>query len=285
MQPITPNQQPQKEAKDQKKQGQQQLKNIIDMMKGIESHTVDPFLLNVDEIIKIIKEYFPKWNQPEEFNLDSEAINRLASIIKLQSEWVKQRSTSLYTDPFLLEEKILQKNKDQIITAFLKAWHPIVEQETLTARTLTDGLIYWDALSPIKDRWPEFLVEPVQTQTTNREDLVEQSFLRDEMFSTELDRFWDELKNKVQNQGKNGKILYLDFVGANTYEETVRRAYLTSFLVTYGYATLEIIPLEDEIYIIPLKEPVTRLNKQAASVAIALDFQNWQTWKQQGEKQ
>ena len=75
------------------------------MMKGIEAHTVDPFLLNVDEIIRIVQEYFPEWDQPEELNLDAEAIHHLASVIKLQSEWVKQRSTSLYTDPFLLGGK------------------------------------------------------------------------------------------------------------------------------------------------------------------------------------
>ena len=92
-------------SKTTKKLGKDKLERIIDMMKGIEAHTVDPFLLNVDEIIRIVQEYFPEWDQPEELNLDSEAIHHLASVIKLQSEWVKQRSTSLYTDPFLLEEK------------------------------------------------------------------------------------------------------------------------------------------------------------------------------------
>ena len=36
---------------------------------------------------------------------------------------------------------------------------------------------------------------------------------------------------------------------ADTYEETVQRAFITSFLVTYGYATLEIDQLEEEIFI------------------------------------
>ena len=100
-----------KERKNQKKIGKERLQRIIEMMKGIEDHTLDPFLLNVDEIIRIIQEHFPDWDQPEELNLDSEAIHHLASVVKLQSEWVKQRSSSLYTDPFLLEERLIQKNK------------------------------------------------------------------------------------------------------------------------------------------------------------------------------
>jgi len=278
-----PTQKPQKdtkERKEQKKLGRENLQRIIEMMKGIEDHTVDPFLLNVDEIIKIIKEYFPSWDQAEDLNLDSEAIHHLASVIKLQSEWVCQRSTSLYTDPFLLEEKIMQKDKDAIFAAFLKAWHPIIEQETLTLRAFADALLYWNTLTPLKARWPDVKVPPVETGIADRSDLVDQSFLRDEAFSTELDCFWSELKTKVQNYGKDGKILYLDFVGADTYEKTVHRAYLTSFLITYGYATLEIIPLEEDIYIIPLEEPGSKLSRQAVSVPITLNFESWQKWKQ-----
>jgi hypothetical protein len=113
--------------KAQKKLGAEKLQRIIEMCIAIENHTVDPFLLNVDDIIKVVREYFPQWIKPEEFNLDSEAISHLASVIKLQSEWVKQRSTSLYTDPFLLEEKITQATKDEMVSVFLTAWHPLVE--------------------------------------------------------------------------------------------------------------------------------------------------------------
>jgi hypothetical protein len=160
-----------------KRLGKDRLERVIDMMKGIEAHTVDPFLLNVDEIIRIVQEYFPEWDQPEELNLDAEAIHHLASVIKLQSEWVKQRSTSLYTDPFLLEEKISQKDKREITDAFLAAWHPIVEQEQVTIRSLQDALRYWNALVPIKDRWEQPLVNEVATGTTSHDELVEQSIL------------------------------------------------------------------------------------------------------------
>ena len=256
-------------SKEQKKSGREKLQRIIEMMKDIENHKVDPFLLDVDSILKIVKEYFPQWEEADELNLDSEAIHHLASVIKLQSEWVKHSSTSLYTDPFLLEEKIMQASKEEMLSVFLKAWHPLVELEQLSMNSLAAAMRYWDSLVPLKDRWPDFDVQEVAMGTTSRDELVKQRILGDKFFSEELESYWQELKTKVKEKGGDGKIIYWDFVGADTYEETVERAFLTSFLITYGYATLEIHPLEEEIFIQPFEKPSTKILTQ----------QNWQKWK------
>ena len=263
----------------EKKLGKEKLQRVIEMMSNIEAHKVDPFLLNVDEIIRIIHEYFPQWDEAEELNLDAAAIHHLACVVKLQSEWVKQRSTSLYTDPFLLEEKVLQRSGGEIVAAFLGAWHPLVELEQVGLESLGLALRYWAALTPLKDRWPEVVVPEVASGSVTRDELIDESILRDEAFSAELERFWVQLKNQVKEKGVDGKLFYMDFVGADSYEETVHRAYLTSFLVTYGYATLELVPLEEQIFIKPLDEPVANLSRQPVSVPIALTFEGWQKWK------
>ena len=64
--------------KEHKKLGKEKLQRIIEMCLAIENHTVDPFTLNVDEIIKIVKEYFPDWEQADELNLDAEALHHLS---------------------------------------------------------------------------------------------------------------------------------------------------------------------------------------------------------------
>ena len=266
--------------KEQKKSGREKLQRIIEMMQDIENHKVDPFLLDVDSILKIVKEYFPQWEEADELNLDSEAIHHLASVIKLQSEWVKHSSTSLYTDPFLLEEKIMQASKEEMLSVFLKAWHPLVELEQLSMNSLAAAMRYWDSLVPLKDRWPDFDVQEVAMGTTSRDELVKQRILGDKFFSEELESYWQELKTKVKEKGGDGKIIYWDFVGADTYEETVERAFLTSFLITYGYATLEIHPLEEEIFIQPFEKPSTKiLTQQSISIPIAVTYENWQKWK------
>jgi hypothetical protein len=262
------------------KVGREKLQRVIEMCMAIEAHAVDPFTLDVDEIIKIVKKYFPDWEKPEDLNLDAEAIHHLASVIKLQSEWVKSRSTSLYTDPFLLEEKITQASKDEMVRMFLFAWHPIVELEQITIRSLAEALRYWDTLVPISERWKELMPDEVGTGMVSRDELVKQRVLSDKIFSEELEKFWLELKAAVETKGKYGKMRYWDFIGAETYEGTVERAFLTSFLITYGYATLEIHPLEELMFLIPFEKPQTKIRQeQAVSVPIAVTFDDWQRWK------
>jgi len=267
-------------TKEPKKLGRERLERIIEMCIVIENHNVDPFTLNIDEIIKVVKEYFPHWQNPDELKLDAETLHHLASVIKLQSEWVKQRSTSLYTDPFLLEEKILQIGKQEMVNVFLKAWHPLIEFEQISLNSLAQGLLYWEALAPLGERWKDLDVSEVSMGFASRDELIKQGVLGDREFSEELNCYWQELRDCVAKKGQDGKIQYWDFIGADTYEETVQRAFITSFLVTYGYATLEIDRLEEQVFIKPFdKQKTGILTQQSMSIPIAVSFEDWQKWK------
>jgi len=104
--------------------------------------------------------------------------------------------------------------------------------------------------------------------------------MTDRAFSEDLEAFWEELKRKV---GEEGKILYWDFVGAEDYSDTIRRAFMTSFLVTYGYATLEVHRLEEELFIRPFEKPVSFLEKrQVISIPVSVSFEEWMKWKETG---
>lgn len=269
----------------QEKLGREKLQRIIETCKSVEDRSLDPFLIDIHSNINTIKEYFPEWKVPEDLVLDAETIHRLASVVKLQSEWVKHRSTSLYTDPFLLEDKLKRMEKGEIARTFLKTWHPLIEWEQITIHSIEEALRYWNSLIPIEDRWKETPSEQVDMGSTTREELIRQRILRDKAFSEELENFWQELKKTVAEKGKNGKIHYWDFVGAGTYDETVDRAYLTSFLITYGYATLEIHPLEEETFLVPYEKPVEKTGmKQLVSIPISISPIDWQKWKR-GELQ
>jgi len=260
--------------------GRERLQRVIDMCKAVEERSLDPFLVDVDEIIRVVREFFPEWEQPEDLCLDAEAINRLASVVRLQSEWVKHRSTTLYTDPFLLEEKIKRMGKEAIVEAFLGAWHPIVEFEQISLHSLKEALRYWESLPPLKNRWKGFPPASFSGGTATIEELIKLKILQDKAFTEELESFWNELKRLVGERGENGRIRYWDFVGAVTYEETVRRAFMTSFLVTYGYATLEVHPLEGEIFIKPFEKRQGRIaKKQLVSIPIAITVEEWEKWR------
>ncbi len=235
-------------------------------------------MVDVDYILTIIHEYFPRWETPEELCLDAETVHQIASAIKLQGEWVKQRSTSLYTDPFLIEEKLRKLSREEICEIFLGSWHPIVEFEQISPRSLAEAIEYWQNLVPLEGRWQEINASHLETGMATREELLRQQIMAEKEFAEELETFWQELKQKAMG---DKKIDYWDFIGAETYEETVNRAYLASFLVTYGYATVEVDRLEEMVYIKPYKTPVpTVSNKQAVSLPIAISVEDWKSWKE-----
>lgn len=265
---------------EKEKTGREKLSHIIETCKSVEDRSLDPFLIDINESIGTVRKYFPDWTIAEDLCLDAETIHRLASVIRLQGEWVRHRSTSLYTDPFLLEEKLKSLSKEEIVETYAQAWHPIIELEQISVHSLAEAMGYWINLLPINERWKEKAPVEVETGSTSREELVKEQILLDKAFSEELDGFWHELESCVREKGENGRIPYWSFVGKETYEETVQRAFMTSFLVTYGYATLEVYPLEEELFIKPYEKPETRISqKQLVSIPISVSVEDWKKWK------
>ena len=261
-----------------KKLNSERIQRVIELCKSVDERGVDPFAVDVDDIIATLQKYFHEWELPEELALDAEAVQCLASVIQNQGDWVKHRSTSLYTDPFLLEEKIQRLDKEELATLFAKVWNPIIEQEQISIPSLAEALKYWRDLVPISERWQRDGPMQVEARATTREELVRLKILAEKTFMEVLETFWKELKQTV---GENEKILYWDFVGADTYQETLDRAYMTSFLVTYGYATLELHPLEEEIFIIPFTEVRSELAEaRMVSVPVSVSFDEWMKWKE-----
>jgi len=262
----------------QKQLSSERIQRVIELCRSVEERGVDPFSVDVDDIIATLQKYFHEWESPEELALDAEAVQYLASAIQNQGDWVKHRSTSLYTDPFLLEEKIKRLDKEELAALFMKAWNPIIEQEQLTINSLAEAMKYWNELAPIDERWQKFGSMQVEAGATTREELVRLKILAETTFLEELETFWKELQQKV---GEDEKILYWDFVGGDTYQETLNRAYMTSFLVTYGYATLELVPLEEEVFIVPFKEVRSELAEaRTVSVPISVSHEEWTNWKE-----
>ena len=82
-----------------------------------------------------------------------------------------------------------------MVDVFLQAWNPILEFEQISLNTLAQGLLYWEALAPIGERWKDFEAAEVSNSYTSRDELIKQRILSDKEFSVELSTLWQELKN------------------------------------------------------------------------------------------
>jgi septum formation topological specificity factor MinE len=261
------------------REAREELQRIIELCRSVEVKGLDPYLVEVKDLIKVIKEYFPIWKDAEDLCLDAEALNSIASVVKMQGEWVKRRASALYRDPFLIEEKIRSLPVGSMAEIFLEVWHPIVEFEQLTIKEFREALKYWSNLLPLDERWKRVGYVKVETETTTREEMIKEGLLLGEPFEAELEKMWVDLKERASGVGR---VKYWDFIGSDSYEETVRRAYLASFLITYGYARLEIHYLKDEIFILPNEKPTPIDKGELISFPIPISFEEWRKWKERG---
>ncbi len=247
-----------------RRRGREKLRAIIEACRKVEAGKLDPFSVPVEELIEAVRELFPLWEEPEDLALDAEALEAISGVIKAQSEWVRERSTRLYRDPFLIEEKLAGAEPGELAGLFLKCWHPIVELEQMTPLSLELALKYWLELPgrEVEARAPEAPVGLGEAA----EGEVEFERLHEE-----IEALWSELREKA----RGGWVRYWDFVAADTYSETVRRAYLTSFLITYGYASLDVDPLTEELVLKPRRKPRMRPREKMTSLVIPLSREDW----------
>jgi len=258
----------------------EELLRIINLCKSVELKGLDPYLVDIEDLIKVIRNHFPMWRNSEDLCLDAEALNQISSVVRMQGEWVKKRATRLYRDPLLIEERIRSLPSNKLAEIFLEVWRPIIELEQLTIKCFREALKYWGDLLPLSERWKKTGYIKTESQKIAIEEAIKEGALSDESFMVNLEKMWLELRNASP---KGGKIRYWGFIFSDTYKETTRRAYLASFLVTHGYARLEIDLLEGEIFIVPNDKPVPPLEGEAISFPITISLEEWRRWKERRE--
>lgn len=263
-----------KRVNDTHTSGRRELDEIIERCRTIEEKGLNPFAIDIESIIRVIREYFPSWEKPEELSLDAETVNRLASVIRLQSEWLQRRSSSLYMDPLIVERRLKELSRDELASVIVLAWRPILDMETLTVESLRDAADYWALTPALSQRWSELTGYGSTPDVLNRQEFLSSSLLDEETFESRLTSLHDELKREA-NQDRTS---YWDFISVDSFEKTVERSYLASFLVSYGWATLQIHPIEGEIFIraLPKASRHKRDKMMPTSIVLTISREDWE---------
>lgn len=251
---------------------QELMLRVIDLCDSVRKRGLDPFDVEVREFFDRLRELLPKLRKHEELYLDIQAVLGLADVVFQQGEWIKHKSSMLYLDPLLIMLKLHALPAKDLAEVLRRAWHPIVDLESLSPPGVKDGMEYWKNLPPLDERWRGLDAAEVLTGEIALRELSRMGILSEEDFAAVLDRTWRELKDAA---GERGELSYWDFISTQNFEETVVRGWLVSFLASYGYATLELRPLEEEIILRPLPKP-QRLERVATfSVPISISRDEW----------
>jgi hypothetical protein len=237
---------------------------LIELCKSVQSSSVNPFEVDIKEKLMMLKKHLPEWQLIDVMLKDSEALQQLVGIVRLQDQWIKHRASSLYIDPMLLELKIRLLTREDLADSFVKCWHPVAQVDQLTARGLEKAFTYWRDLIPLSERFRDglgnYAVAPGQL---NFDELQALNIFTKEEFETRLNAIHGELVQKAAG----GEMDYRRFIGAPTFEETAVRAYLVAFVVTEGRATIRVDPLTEEIFLSSTDGPA---GTETKSVAIAI---------------
>ncbi|MEM3571909.1 MAG: hypothetical protein QW589_08300 [Candidatus Bathyarchaeia archaeon] len=249
--------------------GRKELKNVIKTCEDVLNRKFNPFLLDVGFSLEILKKYFPLWKNWKDYCLDVNAINKLSMVINLQDSQLKLESSNFYVNSEFLIEKFHKLSIEKIAKIFLKSWYPIVEIEIINSRILEEAIAYWKNLLPIKERWR--IRKPVEFLMPNHGEIkeLEKIEIISKEFIKELESLWNEMIEK----NKTGKIDYWNFIQCKEYSKTIERAYLISFLVTYGYADL--LEKNGKLFLIP-KEKQARAKRGFVSIPISIEREKLQ---------
>ena len=211
--------------------------DIIQTCDAIESRKFNPFLLDISEALRILRLHSEHLKSLQDHLLDMRALSKIARVVGLQSANLRFQSSSLFVDPETVKQKIESLSKQQLAEFLLLSWHPIVEIEQLTSATVKEALSYWNQLLSFFERRRRLDLGPLTAPSAaGLEELGEAGLVEAKTFNKRLLEFWDELRQRVS---PNGVIDYWSFVRTSQFSETVARAQFVSFLVTYGYATMQ----------------------------------------------
>ena len=92
----------------------------------------------------------------------------------------------------MLNQQLLKMDIGTIADVFLKSWHPLIEMEQISARTLAESMGYWGDLLPITERWSEPELEPRDTEFASINEAQQLGLIPEEGFADTIEDFWRE---------------------------------------------------------------------------------------------
>jgi len=252
-----------------KKSDKRRIERIVKACKYVIKRGSDPFEVDVPRYLKVLRSYIESSLSPEDLALDLNALENVSRIVELQGDWIKSRSSTLYFDPMLIEWKIKSMSLKNLAKVFASAWRPIVSISLISNKGFETAANYWVNLPPLKDRWGRLPEASVGTELTSIEDLIREKLALKGSFSEMLEKFWETLKKKYVEGG----IHYWNFICSEDFESSLLKAYMLSFLSTYGYIHLEFDPSSRDYIIIPNERRIESENSY--SITVSFSFDEW----------
>lgn len=238
----------------------EELENVIKICENIERRGLNPFTVDVKELLSKLRAMLEENPDLEYYAMDAETIYKIATVIALQHKWLREKAQALFVDAQMILTRLTAMDKKTIARAFLRAWRPIISLEQMTPSRLRQGMEYFMSLPPRSgERTWGWKISQKEV------GFIEGKISREEEVAEKLEKLHEELLKMYEEKGE---VDYWEFIRRERFEETFERAYLLSFLITEGYIDVKRNPLKNEIKLIPRKEKVK--HEQSISLVITI---------------
>ena len=243
----------------------EELERIIKICENVEKMGLDPFTVNVRELLAKLRRLLEENPELDYYVVDAETLYHVASLIAFQHRWIEEKAKSLFIDSQMVSTRVAALDKKTLVQAFLKAWRPIVYLEQLTPQRLRQGLDHFLSLPP-RPEGREYGWKLTEREYRMAEAAMK---LESEIMAEKVRSLHEELLSMVGEGG--GEVDYWEFVKGRNFEETFERAYIVSFLITEGYVEVRRNPLKDEIKLIPNREKMERRAPTSLVISMEVD--------------
>ncbi len=242
----------------------EELLRIIQLCESIEKSGIDPFTVNVRELLQKLRSILESSKDLETVVLDAETLYRVALVIALQHRWLLEKASNLFVDTQIIATRILAADKRALASCLARSWRPIVSGEQLTKKMFIAGLEYFLSLPPRAGHERKLLLGAGEELQIDEEALLDRFRQRD-VLESEIMNMHREL---LERREEDGGLDYWSFISLEGDGRRVERAYVLAFIVSEGLAEIKRNPITGEVRIYPLESKVERSNPTSLAIAV-----------------
>ena len=252
--------------KTRRSSGRRELDELIQTCTSIENRRFSPFLLDINEALRIIRRYSSQLRTLDDHLLDMRAITSVARVVGLQSAHLRFQSSALFVDPSMVKQKLDSLSREQLADFLLLSWHPIVELEQLTLESTKEAKEFWEKMLSFFERRKRLHLGPFTVpDVADLGELARMRVVEEKAYTRRMQELWQEIKGRAEEEQR---VDYWDFIAGTDFAGTIMRAQLVSFLVSYGYVNLQ--RNGNSILLIPNARPNPHLEGSPLSFPIPI---------------
>ena len=239
------------------------IERIIALIEEYINRRIDPFKINVSKILEDLRQTLNQLSD-EELALDIEALNRVVDLIKEQENWVKNEAKLMALGPLTLVLKIKNINPEDLVSIFIKTWHPIVYSDLLTISDIRLSLKYVDSLKKFSKLLSE---DEINLRAVEKKPLNEIGFLLKEEFKVLLKRTQIKIDRMLKDKEE---IDYWTAIMDSNFEKTIQNAIALAYLISLGLYSLRMDPIKGKFFLMRKKG-----DENPYSIALSISYDEW----------